>query len=189
MVAVWKLHQYLAVTHVSIGWIMALHGPGSSCWARWQRYNGRDKSNVLRHCCLRCQWEIFFLQKAIIIAASFPRSVVDVVRWNVLIDPFECQFNYSISWGLTRWSAKKNNFKVVYPGRFYSLISYSKAEKFNITSFFRSTEQWIQTSHLIPLMIEPVDTVIPVKTTFVCWCVPDYEQNSNKLTNYIQSFP
>ena len=31
---------------------------------------------------------------------------------------------------------EKNNFKVVYPGRFYSLISYSKAEKFNITSFF-----------------------------------------------------
>ena len=107
MVAVWKLHPYLAVTHVSIGRIMALRGPGSSCWARWRRYNGRDKSNVLRHCCLRCQWEIFFLQKAIIIAASFPRSVVDVVRWNVLIDPFECQFNYSISWGLTRWSAKK----------------------------------------------------------------------------------
>ena len=111
MVAVWKLHQYLAVTHVSIGWIMALHGPGSSCWARWQRYNGRDKSNVLRHCCLRCQWEFFFLQKAIIIAASFPRSVVDVVRWNVLIDPFECQFNYSISWGLTRWSAKKKQLQ------------------------------------------------------------------------------
>ena len=146
MVAVWKLHPYLAETHVSIGRIMALRGPGSSCWARWWRYHGRDKSNVLRHCCLR-QRVNFFLQKAIIIAASFPRSVVNEVRWNVLIDPFECQFNYSISWGLTRWSAKKNIFKVVYPGRFYSLISYSKAEKFKITSFFRSTEQWIRTSH------------------------------------------
>ena len=157
MVAVWKLHPYLAVTHVSIGRIMALRGPGSSCWARWRRYHGRDKSNML----LPCQWVKNFLHKAIIIAASFPRSVVNEVRWNVLIDPFECQFNYSISWGLTRWSAKKNNFKVVYPGRFYSLISYSKAEKFNITRFFRSTEQWIRTSHLIPLMIEPVLDTIP----------------------------
>ena len=31
---------------------------------------------------------------------------------------------------------EKKIFKVVYPGRFYSLISYSKAEKFNIASFF-----------------------------------------------------
>ena len=35
---------------------------------------------------------------------------------------------------------KKNNLKVVYPGRFYSLISYSKAEKFNIKSFF--SQHW-----------------------------------------------
>ena len=137
MVAVWKLHPYLAVTHVSIGWIMALHGPGSSCWARWQHYcNGRDKSNVLRHCCLRCQWEKIFLQKAIIIAASFPRSVVDVVRWNVLIDPFKCQFNYSISWGLTRWSAKKNNFKVVYPGRFIHWFPTQKLKSLTSQVFF-----------------------------------------------------
>ena len=26
-----------------------------------------------------------------------------------------------------------------------------------------------------------VDTVIPVKTTFVCWCVPDHEQTTYKV--------
>ena len=43
---------------------------------------------------------------------------------------------------------EKNNFKVVYPGIFYSLISYSKAEKFNITSFFFTALN--NESHLIP---------------------------------------
>ena len=142
---------------------------------------------------------------------------------------------------------EKNNFKVVYPGIFYSLISYSKAEKFNITSFFFTALN--NESHLIPddrasvgyntipkplvtwpkvsvstrphflisVMFSQIlsiwkcwlgesieettsnsnmhtktwnmpkkslysgNTVIPVKTTFICWCIPDHEQTTYKV--------
>ena len=103
-----------------------------------------------------------FLHKAIIIAASFPRQLS--MKYAEMSSLIHLSAN-SIIQSLEDWqdgARKKNNFKVVvYPGRFYSLISYSKAEKFNITSFFCSTEQWIRTSHLIPLMIEPVLDTIP----------------------------
>ena len=151
MVAVWKLHPYLAVTHVSIGRIMVLRGPGSSCWAHWRCYHGpsRDKSNVLRHCCLR-QW-VKNSAEGNNYSGKFSKvscqwSTLKCPHWSIRV-PIQL-FNLLRTDKIKR---EKNNFKVVYPGRFYSLISYSKAEKFNITIFFRSTEQWILMNPDIPL--------------------------------------
>ena len=83
-------------------------------------------------------------------------------QWSTLKCPhWSIRVPIQLLFYLLRTDKMERKKKQLQGRRFYSLISYSKAEKFNITSFFRSTEQWIRPSHLIPLMIEPVLDTIP----------------------------